>query len=104
MRACRLRVAEFCKDFDKRRCGYITVPQFHRALDMCKLELTGGDIELLVAKHSHSDAFGRVNYKSFAEAIDSGTKFDSTTGLFSLRWRHGHGARACVLASYMRAS
>ena len=41
---------------------------------MCKLELTVGDIDLLVAKHSHGDALGRVNYKSFAEAIDSGTR------------------------------
>ena len=30
----RLRIAEFARDYDKRRSGFITTSQFHRTLDM----------------------------------------------------------------------
>ena len=29
----RLRIAEFARDYDKRRSGFITTSQFHRTLD-----------------------------------------------------------------------
>jgi hypothetical protein len=35
-----LRIAEFSRDYDKRRSGYITTTQFHRTLDMCNVALS----------------------------------------------------------------
>ena len=64
----RLRIAEFARDYDKRRSGFITTSQFHRTLDMCNVELTDADVALLEAKYGSGD--GRVNYKAFQTTID----------------------------------
>lgn len=67
----RVRIKEFFRDYDKGRCGYITLSQFHRALDLCQLELSPGDIEALAAKYQGTDQWGRVNYTAFAAVIDA---------------------------------
>eukprot|EP01050_Picozoa_sp_SAG11_P013521 SAG11_NODE_1584_length_4643_cov_8.930238_3_plen_546_part_00 len=66
----RVRIKEFFRDYDKSRCGYITVAQFHRGLDLCRLELTPADITLLAEKYKGADQWGRVNYTTFAQCID----------------------------------
>jgi Ca2+-binding EF-hand superfamily protein len=66
----RTRLKEFFRDYDKGRCGYITVPQFARALDLCQLELSSADIGLLAQKYQGTDQWGRVNYTEFAKCID----------------------------------
>ena len=64
----KLRIAEFSRDYDKRRSGYITTPQFHRTLDMCNVALSTEEVKLLEEKYG--DGAGRVNYKAFQTAID----------------------------------
>ena len=66
----RTRLKEIFRDYDKGRCGYITIPQFARALDLCQLELSSADIGLLAQKYQGTDQWGRVNYTEFAKCID----------------------------------
>ena len=64
-----LRIAEFSRDYDKRRSGYITTTQFHRTLDMCNVALSVPEVTALEEKYG--DGAGRVNYKAFQATIDS---------------------------------
>jgi hypothetical protein len=68
---------------------YITLPQFHRALDMCKLEISSAEVDLLAALFGGSDAWGRVNYKDFATTVDAGT---TAALLGSVGWGGGSTA------------
>jgi Ca2+-binding EF-hand superfamily protein len=43
----RIRIAEFFRDFDKLRSGYITEAQFRIGLNMSKIVLSGAEFKLL---------------------------------------------------------
>ena len=66
----RTRVAEFFRDFDKLRSGYITDSQFRIGLNMAKIVLSGQEFEALL-QHFRAPKEGRhVCWKDFSDAID----------------------------------
>ncbi|XP_071808477.1 uncharacterized protein [Asterias amurensis] len=66
----RVRVAEFFKDFDNLRSGCVTKSQFKRCLDQSFSSiLSEGEEEVLIEKFKDNN--GMVNYKRFADVIES---------------------------------
>lgn len=74
----RVRPAEFFRDFDPKRTGYISRPQFLRGLINCKFaELPEGDMQQIADKY-WSRARGQVCYADFCAKMDEAF---TTTGL-----------------------
>lgn len=66
----RTRVAEFFRDFDKLRSGYITDSQFRIGLNMAKIVLSSQEFEALL-QHFRAPKEGRhICWKDFSDAID----------------------------------
>jgi len=66
----RVRPAEFFRDFDPKRTGYVTRPQFLRGLINCKFaELPDGDMQQLADLY-WSRARGMVSYADFCAKMD----------------------------------
>jgi Ca2+-binding EF-hand superfamily protein len=66
----RTRVAEFFRDFDKLRSGYITDSQFRIGLNMAKIVLSSQEFEALL-QHFRAPKEGRhVRWRDFSDAID----------------------------------
>ena len=66
----RIRVAEFFRDFDKLRSGFITEAQFRIGLNMAKIVLSGFEFEHLT-NHFRAPKEGKhVRWRDFSDAID----------------------------------
>nr|XP_054773761.1 uncharacterized protein LOC129281858 [Lytechinus pictus] len=67
-----VRVAEFFKDFDSLRSGFVTRAQFRRCLDQgFNLDLSEDIQETLIAKYAYrKDGTDLVNYQRFADVIE----------------------------------
>ena len=66
----RTRVAEFFRDFDKLRSGYITDSQFRIGLNMAKIVLSSQEFEALL-QHFRAPKEGRhVRWRDFSDTID----------------------------------
>lgn len=66
----RTRVAEFFRDFDKLRSGFITEAQFRIGLNMAKIVLSSHEFEQLV-QHFKAPKEGRhVRWRDFSDAVD----------------------------------
>lgn len=66
----RTRVAEFFRDFDKLRSGFITEAQFRIGLNMAKIVLSNYEFEQLV-EHFRAPKEGRhVRWRDFSDAVD----------------------------------
>eukprot|EP01015_Nassula_variabilis_P013161 TRINITY_DN20851_c0_g1_i1.p2 TRINITY_DN20851_c0_g1~~TRINITY_DN20851_c0_g1_i1.p2 ORF type:complete len:133 (+),score=37.28 TRINITY_DN20851_c0_g1_i1:60-458(+) len=66
----RIRVSEFLRDFDKLRCGGITVPQFRLGLNMAKIPLSNDEFKMLVTSFPFESRENFVSWRVFCEAID----------------------------------
>ena len=66
----RTRVAEFFRDFDKLRSGFITDAQFRIGLNMAKIVLSSTEFEQVV-QHFRAPKEGRhVCWRDFSDSID----------------------------------
>ena len=66
----RTRVAEFFRDFDKLRSGYITDSQFRIGLNMAKIVLSSHEFEALL-QHFRAPKEGRhICWKDFSDSVD----------------------------------
>lgn len=66
----RVRVAEFFRDFDKLRSGFITESQFRIGLNMAKIVLSSTEFEALV-EHFRAPKEGRhIRWRDFSDAVD----------------------------------
>jgi hypothetical protein len=66
----RTRVAEFFRDFDKLRSGFITDSQFRIGLNMAKIVLSSTEFEQLM-EHFRAPKEGRhMRWKDFSDSID----------------------------------
>lgn len=66
----RTRVAEFFRDFDKLRSGFITDSQFRIGLNMAKIVLSGQEFEALL-QHFRAPKEGRhLRWKDFSDSVD----------------------------------
>jgi len=66
----RIRVAEFFRDFDKLRSGYITEAQFRIGLNMAKIVLSGDEFTMLVTFYQAPKEGKHVRWRDFSDAID----------------------------------
>lgn len=64
----RIRVAEFFRDFDKLRTGFITKAQFRIGLNMAKIVLSGSEFELLCEHFAGKE--GSVQWRCFSDSVD----------------------------------
>lgn len=67
----RIRINEFFKDFDPLRSGYVSQPQFRRCLNMCGVNLTNVEAQLLLDTYLDKERH-KVHYVRFADNIDQG--------------------------------
>ncbi|XP_072165025.1 uncharacterized protein [Diadema setosum] len=74
----RVRVAEFFKDFDSLRSGFVTRPQYRRCLDQgFNLDLSQQEENSLFSKYgTRKDGTDFVNYQQFADVIERTFKPD----------------------------
>jgi hypothetical protein len=66
----RTRVAEFFRDFDKLRSGFITEAQFRIGLNMAKIVLSGQEFEQLVTHYRAPKEGRHVKWREFSDAVD----------------------------------
>jgi Ca2+-binding EF-hand superfamily protein len=70
----RIRIHEFFRDFDPRRCGLVTRAQFATALTVTGLTLAEDELQLLYRKYEAQDRTwegSKVKWLDFADYIDS---------------------------------
>lgn len=67
----RIRLLEFFKDYDKLKSGRIYKSNFKRALDLCGLNLTVDEINLLAKKYESDCKEDCVYYHHFNDEIES---------------------------------
>lgn len=66
----RTRVAEFFRDFDKLRSGFITESQFRIGLNMAKIVLSGHEFEALTSHFKAAKEGRHVCWRDFSDSID----------------------------------
>lgn len=66
----RIRVAEFFRDFDKLRSGYITKAQFRIGLNMAKCQISNDEYELLSSYFKAPKAGEHVCWREFSDKVD----------------------------------
>jgi Ca2+-binding EF-hand superfamily protein len=67
----RIRIAEFFRDFDKLRSGFITEAQFRIGLNMAKIVLSSHEFEELVQNFQAPKEGGRhVKWREFCDKVD----------------------------------
>lgn len=66
----RTRVAEFFRDFDKLRSGFITDSQFRIGLNMAKIVLSGSEFEQLFEYFRAPKEGRHVRWRDFSDSID----------------------------------
>jgi Ca2+-binding EF-hand superfamily protein len=66
----RTRVAEFFRDFDKLRSGYITCGQFRIGLNMAKLTISAAEFKLLSDTFKAPKAGDHINWRDFSDKVD----------------------------------
>jgi hypothetical protein len=66
----RIRLEEFMKTFDIHKTKKISTEQFCRAIDASGIQLTKGEIELLLAKYRLKEDHLLVDYRRFCDLID----------------------------------
>lgn len=67
----RIRVAEFFRDFDKLRTGFITCAQFRIGLSMAKLGLSNSEYQLLCGNYKAPKEGEHVCWRTFCDDVDS---------------------------------
>lgn len=67
----RVRVLEFLRDYDKLRSGRILKTCFARALDLCQLDLTKKEVDILTQVYTSPHDADYVNYLHFSDYIES---------------------------------
>lgn len=67
----RMRLSEFCKDYDKLRTGRILKTVFPRAMDLASLKLTKVEVEQLMNRYTAVGYPDYVQYTAFVEEIES---------------------------------
>ena len=65
----RIRIAEFFRDFDKLRSGFITQPQFRIGLNMAKITLSGVEFNT-ICRHFEGSEAGKVRWRDFSDSVD----------------------------------
>lgn len=79
----RIRVAEFMRDYDKLRLGYLSAAQFASALNMCKFALSSHEIKLLSAAFQSANPNAlpnSVDHVAFSEVMESVFATDGLEG------------------------
>lgn len=66
----RIRIAEFFRDFDKLRSGFITEAQFRIGLNMSKIVLSGAEFKLLCEEFKAPKAGDHVKWREFSDKVD----------------------------------
>lgn len=66
----RTRVAEFFRDFDKLRSGFITEAQFRIGLNMAKIVLSGFEFEALVENFRAPKEGRHVRWRDFCDQVE----------------------------------
>ncbi|EDO33216.1 predicted protein [Nematostella vectensis] len=66
----RIRVLEFMRDYDKLRTGRMLRANFIRAMDMCCLDLTKREIEIIMDRYSSPGYPDYVDYARFSDDIE----------------------------------
>jgi Ca2+-binding EF-hand superfamily protein len=64
----RINVLPTLQAFDRQKRGFITAPQFHRALSTLKISISIPELNVLAAAYGHGDEF--VDYFRFIEEVD----------------------------------
>ena len=72
----RIRISEFCKDYDRTNRGLITERQFASALSVCNLDLSRVELDLLADKYGDDSNPRNINYRSFCAYIDTSMRSD----------------------------
>lgn len=66
----RIRIAEFFRDFDKLRSGYITEAQFRIGLNMSKIVLSGVEFRLLADHFQAPKEGAHIKWREFSDCVD----------------------------------
>lgn len=66
----RIRVAEFFRDFDKLRSGFITQAQFRIGLNMAKIVLSSTEFKQLCEYFNAPKEGGHVKWREFSDQVD----------------------------------
>ena len=66
----RIRIAEFFRDFDKLRSGYITESQFRIGLNMSKIVLSNGEFRMLADEFQAPKTGAHIKWKEFSDCVD----------------------------------
>ena len=66
----RIRVAEFFRDFDKLRSGFITQAQFRIGLNMAKIVLSSQEFQQLCEYFNAPKEGGHVKWREFSDQVD----------------------------------
>ena len=66
----RIRIAEFFRDFDKLRSGYITEAQFRIGLNMSKIVLSGAEFKLLCDTFQAPKVGAHIKWREFSDMVD----------------------------------
>lgn len=66
----RIRIAEFFRDFDRLRSGYITAAQFRIGLTMSKVPVSQSEFQMLCQHYKAPKEGEHVKWREFSDAID----------------------------------
>lgn len=66
----RIRVAEFFRDFDRLRSGYITTPQFRIGLNMAKVPISQQEFTALCETYKAPKEGSHIKWREFCDHID----------------------------------
>lgn len=66
----RIRIAEFFRDFDKLRSGYITEAQFRIGLNMSKITLSNNEFRQLADEFQAPKEGAHIKWREFSDSVD----------------------------------
>ena len=66
----RIRIAEFFRDFDKLRSGYITEAQFRIGLNMSKITLSNNEFRQLADHFQAPKEGAHIKWREFSDSVD----------------------------------
>ena len=66
-----IRIAEFFRDFDRLRTGFITVSQFRIGLNMAKIPISAGEFQLLSTSFKAPKEGEHVKWREFSDDVDT---------------------------------
>ena len=65
-----IRIAEFFRDFDRLRSGYITAAQFRIGLTMAKCPISQGEFQMLSQQYKAPKEGEHVKWREFSDQVD----------------------------------